>query len=888
MMNPSKTLKRPRNSYFFHIFRVSGVFQLHAGYKTTKLVLRPLSLSKPEANVKIPFGPVSSCAHRTKNLGSDEEISEFKLSNNRRQDIAFKDTLLNNMQLGDNSFNKLVTSLSTGKGNRKALALYISLINRSEEFIYHKEGVHAKNGFFLDDSSVDEQLRDVGGSIDELMEFIISARESALEVYDQENALDLFRTNLKHPLKRKIEYSKSPNLKENSGMASEMNDDSLNETSRLTKVKYIEVCERKELEDGDGLEKVFQSSFCGLGQIPIDNIEIPPQLETIVASNTDRVEFIKTSIRKRYNPASSTLVVCPVNLPLKMIDVNGTRKIDFKNQKFYVVQKIKCLKAFKDLDEVGEFSKLYGHKSREVLCYVLRSNASEVIQFGNLKDNLVSGQFARKTAPQDLFHHFHCLMTRDINIKAFKVVERMCRLCCIGPEETTAIKRICRWSINGFQTFMKILEEFESYKTADVSSAQGIALRISKGEKLNLSNSILRQLGKCPESYFLENCKSVSNGAISLKELVANHQKIIGIEKVYMVLCKIADYQPIETLKRLHPGKFDENVMKEYVGAVFSDQVKNSKTNDLEKYFNFVINCPADVSYEKAVEFKTVQGVEEVFEDLDLLIHADLIVFNVGELDLITIKRIVDLIRDGNKVFHAAIFLFPTERDYFKILCAIRNASDDDDGDDMDEELQIWPLIFNKQVQSRDKFLNNVQHGFIFGKFMVLKPPLLSLYSDVSMLCNVVQSICPSGSRVLSLSHPSIDMIKLHDEELFKVTYCGDPSDIRKFRKKMEKVSSYCTSTAIEPNMNTDTVGDNVASTSTTPLKDFGSALKKSDGGNDVYNFDIKEEVPSLKSHINVSKALKFDAEMLKDLGTCGSSLANEFADEYTDFGSAV
>ena len=572
---------------------------------------------------------------------------------------------------------------------------------------------------------------------------------------------------------------------------------------------------------------------------------------------------------------------------MKMIDVNGTKKIDFKNQKFYVVQKIKCLKAFKDLDEVGEFSKLYGHKSRDILCYVLRSNASEVIQFGNLKDNLVTGQFARKTAPQDLFHHFYCLMTRDSNIKAFKVVERMCRLCCIGPEETTAISRICRWSINGFRTFMQILEEFESYKTTDVSSAKGIALRIRKGEKLNLSNSALRQLGKCPESYFLENCKSVSNGAISLKELAENHQKIIEIEKVYKVLCKIADYQPIETLKRLHPGKFDENVMKEYVGAIFSDKVKNSKTDDLEKYFNFVINCPADASFEKAVEFKTVKGVEEVFEDLDLLILTDLIVFNVGELDLISIRRVVDLIRDSNKVFHAAIFLFPTESDYFKILCAIRNASDND-GDDMDEEFQIWPLIFNKQVQSRDKFLNNVQHGFIFGKYMVLKPPLLSLYSDVSMLCNVVQSICPSGSRVLSLSHPSIDMIKLHDEELFKVTYCGDPCDISKFRKKMEKVSSNCTSTKIETNMHPDTVGDNVASTSTTPLKDFGNALKKSDGGNDVYNFDTTEKVSSPKSHNNVSKALNFDAEMLKDLGTCGSSLANEFADEYMEFGSAV
>ena len=41
-------------------------------------------------------------------------------------------------------------------------------------------------------------------------------------------------------------------------------------------------------------EKSYQANFCGLGHIPLKNIEIPPQLQNLIDSSADRIEFIKS------------------------------------------------------------------------------------------------------------------------------------------------------------------------------------------------------------------------------------------------------------------------------------------------------------------------------------------------------------------------------------------------------------------------------------------------------------------------------------------------------------------------------------------------------------------------------------------------------------------
>ena len=88
--------------------------------------------------------------------------------------------------------------------------------------------------------------------------------------------------------------------------------------------------------------------------------------------NKDRVRFIANSIRKRYNPALSVLVVCPAD---------NTKKMDVKQDKFFVVQKVKCLLAFKELDSTGDFVKLHGHKKQMVLCFVLCSYLPDALVY---------------------------------------------------------------------------------------------------------------------------------------------------------------------------------------------------------------------------------------------------------------------------------------------------------------------------------------------------------------------------------------------------------------------------------------------------------------------------------------------------------------------------
>ena len=141
---------------------------------------------------------------------------------------------------------------------------------------------------------------------------------------------------------------------------------------------------------------------------------------------------------------------------------------DVKSRKFYVVQKIHCLKAFKDLDKSADFEQLPGHQNREVLCYILNCSSPEMMQYGNSRANYISGQFARKINPQDFLHYFNCLSMQDCTVKPLKVIERMWKQFRIGPDECTAMRKLCQWSTSGFIALMEVIDKFEKYETLDV------------------------------------------------------------------------------------------------------------------------------------------------------------------------------------------------------------------------------------------------------------------------------------------------------------------------------------------------------------------------------------------------------------------------------------
>ena len=43
------------------------------------------------------------------------------------------------------------------------------------------------------------------------------------------------------------------------------------------------------------------------------------------------------------------------------------------------------------------------------------------------------------------------------------------------------------------------------------------------------------------------------------------------------MLSKIVNYVPVETIQTLHPGMFDVEKMKDYIGSVYDEKIKNKK-----------------------------------------------------------------------------------------------------------------------------------------------------------------------------------------------------------------------------------------------------------------------------------------------------------------------
>ena len=116
--------------------------------------------------------------------------------------------------------------------------------------------------------------------------------------------------------------------------------------TKLSKTETIEENEKKELEDAGegGLETLYSYSLVGFAHVLLSNISISPEMQVKV--NNFRVMFSKTSMKKRYDPSKAVLVICP--------EQDGTH-VDVRNvkdMKFFVVQKVHCLRAFQEFDHI--------------------------------------------------------------------------------------------------------------------------------------------------------------------------------------------------------------------------------------------------------------------------------------------------------------------------------------------------------------------------------------------------------------------------------------------------------------------------------------------------------------------------------------------------------
>ena len=456
--------KRPRISWFLRVTTVEGVSQVTIGYKNSRGCV--VSYTQSRHHPKIPFGPIAKAEYSEKKTEEGEVVGVFKFTNKSRQTALLDQSFLNNLNSGNDGnvdeFSKKITSLMVAK-KQKLLAQYLSVLSQSSGFVHHRDEFHEENGFLSDGTEI--QARDfylAGGSLPEFLEFTEVAKSSAVIVEKEKE------NNITNYFKR-------------SGSES-----GRHKPIKKTRGDLLDENENKEIEDLEGLEQEYRKSFIGLSSIPLDNVSVAPELKCDI--NNFKVRSIADSIEKMYDPSFSVLVVCPEDI---------TETVDLKNssnRKFYCIQKIHTLEAFKSLDKDGKFESLVSHSDRTVVAFVVKTDNSEVVHYGHIRPDAIESNFLKKFQPQQLLHIFSSL-TEEGNVNAFKAIDRMCKLCRVGPNEATSIRKLCKWSKDGFKELIKVLVFFENYESLDVK-ASGHQGRLFRGEKMPVSNKLINKLSK--------------------------------------------------------------------------------------------------------------------------------------------------------------------------------------------------------------------------------------------------------------------------------------------------------------------------------------------------------------------------------------------------------
>ena len=253
--------KRIRNAWFLKVTKIDGTAEMTIMYKNTKQFVAPFFQSK-SPNIKIPWGPTVKCMYLVSKVEEDF-VGEFQFHSKRHDTEKFKESSLNSFEGGVDMFSKRVTALIVEK-KQSLLAIYLSFLPHSVGFIHHRVGYHTAEGLPIDDVGGFDtnEFEKNGGSLADYREFVKFAHQCSEAVESSsKGARDI----------SSFFESKRKNT-----------DQSTSKPSKKSRAETIDDLEDFELNDSEGLEKEFKTSFVGMANIPLGNISISSELEVKV------------------------------------------------------------------------------------------------------------------------------------------------------------------------------------------------------------------------------------------------------------------------------------------------------------------------------------------------------------------------------------------------------------------------------------------------------------------------------------------------------------------------------------------------------------------------------------------------------------------------------
>ena len=818
---------RPRNCWFFVITELVGKYEFSLGYKYADGSVSFFSAAGRTASLKTPWDPPVSCEFRVV-MKKGEESQYFRFVSPKGDNQNLKVKILNNLFAGGNDFTRRCTAMVIDK-KYELLAMYISLLVKSRGFTHHREDLHGDTGVRLDGKGLDEDaLKDKGGSIEEMLEFKSFAEKAAFGVSQSKlDAID--------------------KIVEMSGTGSKRKDQPESDGGPKAKVNKLEArldAKRKEIKDEEGVEKAFVDSFVGRADVKIENISISKTL--CFKLNPFKVDGIAREMKSRFDPSKIHLTVAPAE----------PEKFDPKRlaeNKYVVVAGNHSLAALKQLDKTGHMRNLVSMGEGLVNCYIVNTKNPAVICYGTLRSNDLDAKFAREPTVHDLLFVFNTLKAALNLEEAIKVVMRYAALLAIGPDEVTALKKICSWEPDTFANLLNVVQIFEKYETID-SKNHGNQARLLRGEPMPLSKVLFKRLAKVDTHYFDENVQSILDKQLALKDLVTNFETLKEHDRLVEIILQLTGYQSIAELRILFPGpgNFEMEDILEYRGATTGPK-GNTKGEKLENHCKSVLSQQS-TGKQSVISF-------EVIEDSKVSVTMNdftLVVVNMKTDDMNEVMEVFACIlkSEGKDKLKSVLILFGSEIGQSSALSYIRNQK-------LPGGCLVSQILFDS-VSSRKvdgKVHENLKFGILISKTEIVAPPLAIYNQDLSNLKNVVSKICPPGGSVAYVSEGDLPLIRIHNIENSSrnVTYFADDKTIKSFKASLAKERFSEVDESEEEIQNSSNEAMAV-----TPRR-FDEECKSQDGppsdNNTTENFSESEEDASGSDFENKEDVYNFNSE---------------------------
>ena len=701
------------------IMKMNGKIQIKIMVQKANGKRGPFTSAGPNSKLRPCWDSVLDCEFVSEKKSGGGLKKEFLCTSSDRDKHSFRADLIDPCMTSTDPFTLKLSELVMK--NPKLLGLFISLMSRSKSF-FNSSDKFEDNGVAKDGSGITvAQLEEAGGSQDELEGFISLA---------EKNFVDMGGEGCDSAKKRskKITDYFNPKLT----------------VKKMTKQEIVEKNFQEEMHSDVGLEKSLVSQYVDFSVIPLDRLQISPQL--FLKLNQTKVEELAASMEERYDPSAVVLMVCPD----KFEEFEATGESDIYN----VLHGIHRLAALKLLDEKGCLSKLPGLVNKGVPCYLVKTATASVANYCNIRSNDLSVGWSKVCIHELIFVYIGLLKYSKDPEQSREAVTKICYSRHVPYEDIAAILKISQWKNSALEKLAMVLDKFQQYQTLD--KQKGDKIRFRRRQNKSMTKNMFRALGRVNDDFFEENYNLIISNTISLQHVVDESEKNLLYAKTEHNTVIAVGVDNVGELNNKYPNMFDTEKVKDFMGAIPYGKKSNKQGDRLMDYIKSV---KTGTKFDDPVKLSVC---ENVFLQLssEVIDRFNLLVFMVSNLPDGYVSYLVDHVGSSYSQHEArtVFLLLDTQSDLMKVLKCLETWREK-------PGFSVSLCFFEKEESkvNDDRIKENVTYAVIFGKINVYKGELKTANKSVeSELKKVLDQITPPHANIACISLGNKHVIQLH------------------------------------------------------------------------------------------------------------------------------